>query len=100
MAIKILLATLAALYCGVAAAADSWTGADKGKHVAAGLLVAGSALQITDSPRSALAIGVAAAVGKEVLDAHRPGHVASYRDAVQAPGLVITPISVSWRVQW
>jgi uncharacterized protein YfiM (DUF2279 family) len=91
-------------------AADSWTGADKGRHAAAGALIAGSTLQLTGSERLALAAGTAAAVGKELVDMHRAGHTASYRDAavtvvgavfaVQAPGLLITPISVSYRITW
>jgi uncharacterized protein YfiM (DUF2279 family) len=91
-------------------AADSWTGADKGKHAAVGALISGSALQLTGDARLALVAGTAAAIGKELVDMHRTGHTASYRDAAvtvagalfaaQAPGLLITPISVSYRIQW
>jgi len=91
-------------------AADSWTGADKGKHVIAGALIAGTALTITDSPKVSMALAAAAAVGKELVDAHRTGHVASYRDAtatalgavvaVNVNGLTITPISVYWSARW
>lgn len=95
-----------------AASADGWAGADKGRHLAAGALVAGSALQLTGGDmRLALVAGTAAAVGKELIDARRPSsHVASYRDAAatvagaliatQVPGLLITPLSVSYRVTW
>ena len=94
-----------------AAGADSWTGADKGKHLAAGALVAGSALQLTGGDvRLALVAGSAAAIGKELADMGRPGHTPSYRDAAvtlagvliatQAPGLLITPLSVSYRITW
>lgn len=94
-----------------AAGADSWTGADKGLHLAAGALVAGSALQLTGgNARLALTAGAAVAIGKEVADVFRPGHTPSYRDAAvtvmgalvatQTPGLLITPISVSYRLTW
>jgi uncharacterized protein YfiM (DUF2279 family) len=93
-----------------AQAADSWTGADKGKHAAAGALISGSTLQLTGSARLALAAGTAAAIGKELSDMRSAGHTPSYRDAavtmagaliaVQTPGLLITPVSISYRVQW
>ena len=113
-ALLCLLAGAVVLSCITATparAADSWTGADKGRHLAAGALVAGSTLQITGGDaRLALVAGTAAAIGKELADRFRPGHVPSYRDAAvtlagalvatQTPGLVITPVSVSYRITW
>ena len=94
-----------------AAGADAWAGQDKARHLAAGALVAGSALQLAHGDaRVALVAGAAAAIGKELLDTRRPGHVPSYRDAAatlagaliatQVPGLLITPIPVSVRITW
>lgn len=102
------LALLAAL--APAHAADSWTSADKGLHAAAGALIYGGTLQLAGDARLALAAGTAAAIGKELFDMGRRGHVASYRDAAvtmagtllatQTPGLIITPLSVSYRTTW
>lgn len=113
VALMLLLATAVVLgyvTARTAHAADAWTGADKGKHLAAGAWVAGSALQLTTDARLALALGATAAIGKELIDMRRPGHVPSYRDAAvtlagallatQAPGLVITPLSVSYVTRW
>jgi len=113
-ALLCLLAGAVVLSCITATparAADSWTGADKGKHLAAGAWVAGSALQLSGGDaRLALVAGAAAAIGKELADLGRPGHTPSYRDAAvtlagaliatQAPGLLITPLSVSYRITW
>lgn len=107
--IQMIAAALIAAAPG-AQAADSWTGADKGKHAAAGAWVAGSVLQMSGDARLALFAGAAAGISKELSDMGQPGHVPSYRDAavtiagaliaVHAPGLIITPLSVSYRAAW
>lgn len=91
-------------------AQDSWYGSDKRLHLGAGMLIAGSAKSIGNRPDIGLIVGVGAAIGKEMIDMHRVGHVASYRDAAativgsliaaQTPNVVITPLSAHVRFQW
>lgn len=81
--------------------ADSWTGRDKQMHLAAGAAVALPVTLATGSTWHGLAAGCGVGVAKELADMRRPGHVASYRDAVvtcagaalgaQLGGLVIVP---------
>ena len=62
--------------------ADSWTGRDKQMHAIAGAAVALPVTLATGSTGYGLAAGCAVGVAKELADKYRPGHVASYRDAV------------------
>ena len=64
------------------AQADSWTGRDKQMHFAAGAAVALPVTLITRDVSHGIVAGCAVGVAKEIADKYRPGHVASYRDAV------------------
>jgi uncharacterized protein YfiM (DUF2279 family) len=64
------------------ARADAWTGPDKTKHLAAGLIIAAPVSMLTDSWRAGAAAGCAVGVAKELQDMRSPGHTPSYKDAV------------------
>lgn len=64
------------------ARADSWTGADKGLHLAAGAAIALPVTLATSSTTFGAATGCGVGVLKELADKRRPGHVASAKDAV------------------
>ncbi len=71
-----------ALTAPKAHAADAWTGPDKTKHLAAGLIIAAPVSMLTDSWRAGAAAGCAVGVAKEINDMRSPGHTPSYKDAV------------------
>lgn len=62
--------------------ADSWTGRDKQMHAIAGAAVALPVTLITRDVSHGIVAGCAVGVAKELADKYRPGHVASYRDAI------------------
>lgn len=64
------------------ARADSWTGADKGLHLAAGALISAPVTLATSSTTFGAATGCGVGVLKELADRYRPGHVASAKDAI------------------
>lgn len=64
------------------AQADSWTGRDKQMHAIAGAAIALPVTLITRDVSHGIVAGCAVGVAKELADKYRPGHVASYRDAI------------------
>ena len=96
---------IGALALATSAHADSWTGADKGKHLMAGAAIASLTTVMSQSEMTGFLIGAAAGVGKEVWD----GKNASAKDlavtlvgayiGAKVGGLLITPYSITYSLR-
>lgn len=90
--------------------ADSWTGADKNKHIAIGAMIGFSTTMITGDPTHGLIAGASIGIAKEFYDMNQSKHTASYKDAIVTIGgamfgayvgnLIITPTSISYKTGW
>lgn len=108
--IAMLAVLAAATLIAAPAEADEWTGQDKRLHAWAGAIVSGTVNEATGSRKLALATGAAVAIGKELVDMHRPGSTPSYKDAIvtlagsavslSVKGLRIGPGYVAWRMEF
>lgn len=79
IAIALIAAAQAAGACTVS---DKWTGADKAKHLAAGVAIGSAGTLVFKDADKAFALGVTVAIAKELADTQRRGHTCSAQDAI------------------
>lgn len=103
------VAAVVAIVCQPANA-DEWTGKDKVQHAQAGALIGGIAAAASQSPTVGCLMSAGAGIGKEVWDAHHPGHDPSAKDAIvttvagclsaKAVGVVIGPRFIGFKKEF
>jgi putative lipoprotein len=108
--LKTIYTVLLLLAMHASAWADSWTGRDKPKHLAACAAIAGAAVAVGLTERQAMGAALAVGLAKELHDKRPGGTGFSWRDmaanaagayiGAKVGGLVIRPnfIGYTWRV--
>lgn len=99
-----------ASFAASAQTVDTWTSADKGKHLVVSGAIGAAATVATDSKAWGTGLCVAVGAAKELADSRSTAHTASWKDlaadaigcaiGAQIGGLYITPTRDGARVAW